>query len=80
VWDHRATFRCSIGADDFVCKADENLQGYDACTEERVRLTHLLPLYRLVRWLGEIRWFTEHDLPDAAVALAYVSQWRPARE
>ncbi len=25
VWDHRATFRCSIGADDFVCKADENL-------------------------------------------------------
>ena len=25
VWDHRATYRCRIGRDEFVCKADENL-------------------------------------------------------
>jgi thiamine kinase-like enzyme len=25
VWDHRATYRCRIGREEFVCKADENL-------------------------------------------------------
>jgi aminoglycoside phosphotransferase (APT) family kinase protein len=24
VWDHRATYRCRIGRDEFVCKVDEN--------------------------------------------------------
>ena len=44
----------------------ELLDGYDAHPDERDRVTRLLPLYRLVRWLGEIRWLAEHDLPDAA--------------
>ncbi len=51
------------------------LDGYDAV--ERERLTRMLSFYRLVRWIGEIRWLTEHGFTDAAAsASAHASAWR----
>jgi aminoglycoside phosphotransferase (APT) family kinase protein len=49
-------------------RLDAFLAGYDAEPDERDRLARMLPLYRLVRWLGEIRWLTEHGMTDAAAA------------
>jgi aminoglycoside phosphotransferase (APT) family kinase protein len=49
-------------------RLDAFLDGYDADAAERERLTRILPTYKLVRWLGEIRWLTEHGFADGAAA------------
>jgi aminoglycoside phosphotransferase (APT) family kinase protein len=49
-------------------RLDAFLTGYDAAADERERLMRVLPIFKLVRWFGEIRWLTEHGLTDAAAA------------
>jgi len=46
---------------------DAALDGYDATREQRVALDALLPLYSVVRLVGEAGWFAEHDLPYAGI-------------
>jgi aminoglycoside phosphotransferase (APT) family kinase protein len=41
------------------------LDGYGATREQRAALDALLPLYSVVRLVGEAGWFAEHDLPYA---------------
>ena len=43
------------------------LEGYGATREQRAALDALLPLYSVVRLVGEAGWFAEHDLPCAAI-------------
>jgi aminoglycoside phosphotransferase (APT) family kinase protein len=42
---------------------DAFLAGYRAGTELRVALDQLLPLYEVVRLVGEATWFAEHNFP-----------------
>jgi aminoglycoside phosphotransferase (APT) family kinase protein len=42
---------------------DAFLAGYGASTELRVALDQLLPLYEVVRLVGEASWFAEHNFP-----------------
>jgi aminoglycoside phosphotransferase (APT) family kinase protein len=57
-------------------RLDALLDGYNTDVAERERLARMLPLYRLVRWLGETRWLAEHGFAkDAVNALAHVSTW-----
>ena len=44
---------------------DAALDGYGATREQRAALDALLPLYSVVRLVGEAGWFAEHDLPYA---------------
>ena len=43
------------------------LDGYGATREQRASLHALLPLYSVVRLVGEAGWFAEHDLPYAEI-------------
>jgi aminoglycoside phosphotransferase (APT) family kinase protein len=55
---------------------DAVLDGYDTDPAERERLTRMLPFYRLVRWLGEARWLSDHGYrKEAAASIALASAW-----
>ena len=51
------------------------LDGYGATREQRAALDALLPLYCVVRLVGEAGWFAEHEMPYAG-NLRRVQEWR----
>ncbi len=57
-------------------RRDAFLEGYGASTDLRVALDRLLPLYEVVRLVGEATWFAEHDFPPGE-SLRRAIAWRP---
>jgi len=55
---------------------EDLLDGYDASTDLRQALTQLLPVYRVVRLLGEAHWLTVHHHPEADNSLRRAIAWR----
>jgi hypothetical protein len=50
------------------------LEGYGATKEQRAALDALLPLYCVVRLVGEAGWFADHGFPYAG-SLRRVQEW-----
>jgi aminoglycoside phosphotransferase (APT) family kinase protein len=56
-------------------RRDAFLAGYGASTELRAALDQLLPLYEVVRLVGEATWFAEHNYPPGE-NLRRAIEWR----
>ena len=61
---------------DHASAADAFLDGYGAGQELRTALDQLLPLYKVVRLVGEAGWFAEHGFPPGE-NLQRAIDWRP---
>jgi len=53
------------------------LDGYNASTDLRHALQEVLPVYRVVRYLGEAHWLAVHNFPQAEDSFCRAVEWRP---
>ncbi len=56
---------------------EDLLDGYNASTDLRHALQELLPVYRVLRYLGEAHWLASHNYPQAPDSLRRAIEWRP---